>query len=724
MATVINGKGTVGVIGGAVVGAPIITQFITTWKTDNAGTSTSTQIRIPTIGTGYACTVDWGDGTSNSYSGTAPVMLHTYPSAGTYTVKISGTFPRISFVNTGDKLKLLTIEYWGTGVWSGSMLNAFNGCANLKINAQDVPNFAGVTNTSAMFQNCTSLTSINVSGWNVSNVTVANNMFYNCAALSSITGTQNWNLSKVTNVNSMFVACNSLSTLDLSGWNLSACTTFGTNQYDGMFYNNTGLKNLNVSNWILNTTSNFGLINIFNGCTNLSAATGFNTWNTSKVTSLYNMFAGCSKLTSLDVSNWNLSACTSLATTFNGCSTLKSINTTGWVLNTGTTYPMNSLFSSCAALTGITGIDNWNVSKVNNTQNMFYGCGSLSSITDFRVWNMSNVTTIEGMFSNCTKLTTLDVSGWNLSACTNISTSEYSPTFGQTGLLNLNVSGWTLPTSTGSSVNMRGMFYNSTSLSAITGLNTWNTSRVYSLRYTFTSTPSLKSVDLTGWNMSNITDTQYMFGTGITGITGSQNWNFSKLTSTSNMFYFSSIVNLDASGWNLSACTNFTNMFITQNLSSLNATGWVLNTSSGATINMTNMFNGSNMPLVSVTGMENWNVSKVSNMSSMFKYCTYFNQNLSNWNLRTSGVTLNNMFEYTAMSTANYTNTIVGWANYVNTNGGSPLSVSMTSQTGRIFQNSLSGGAGFANAGAARSYLTGTLPTGRAWSIAGDTVIA
>ena len=76
------------------------------------------------------------------------------------------------------------------------------------------------------------------------------------------------------------------------------------------------------------------------------------------------------------------------------------------------------------------------------------------------------------------------------------------------------------------------------------------------------------------------------------------------------------------------------------------------------------------------------------------------------------------------MSTANYTDTIVGWANYVNANSKTPASVSMVNQLSRTFQNSRSGGASFATAGAARTFLTTAVPTGAGWSITGDTIIA
>jgi hypothetical protein len=70
------------------------------------------------------------------------------------------------------------------------------------------------------------------------------------------------------------------------------------------------------------------------------------------------------------------------------------------------------------------------------------------------------------------------------------------------------------------------------------------------------------------------------------------------------------------------------------------------------------------------------------------------------------------------MNTANYTDTIVGWANYVFTNSGTPANVNMTLQTGRTFTNSRSGGANFVDAQAARDYLVSV-----GWTISGDTIV-
>ena len=86
------------------------TDFVTTWKTDNAGTSNSTSITIPMVGGPYS--VDWNnDGTMDQTGLTGPVM-HNFGTAGTYTVRISGA-KQIQFADgANDKLKILSIDQW------------------------------------------------------------------------------------------------------------------------------------------------------------------------------------------------------------------------------------------------------------------------------------------------------------------------------------------------------------------------------------------------------------------------------------------------------------------------------------------------------------------------------------------------------------------------------------------------------------------------------------
>ena len=82
-----------------------------------------------------------------------------------------------------------------------------------------------------MFSDCSSLTSLDLSGFNTLNVTNMERMFYECSSLTSL-DLSNFNTSNVTNMRDMFAYCTSLTSLDLSNFNTSKVT----NMY-GMFWN-------------------------------------------------------------------------------------------------------------------------------------------------------------------------------------------------------------------------------------------------------------------------------------------------------------------------------------------------------------------------------------------------------------------------------------------------------------------------------------------------------
>jgi hypothetical protein len=118
--------------------------------------------------------------------------------------------------------------------------------------------------------------------------------------------------------------------------------------------------------------------------------------------------------------------------------------------------------------------------------------------------------------------------------------------------------------------------------------------------------------------------------------------------------------------------------------------------------------------------VNNINMTNNNNYSGMFNGATLFNQYVGDWVIiPTLSNNFAGTFRNTSMSTENYTDTIVGWANTIFNQGGLPTNITMLNQLGRTFQNSRSGGANFINAGAARDYLVTIL----GWTIGGDTVI-
>jgi surface protein/uncharacterized repeat protein (TIGR03803 family) len=176
--------------------------FVTTWKTNNPGTSESNQITIPTYTYGnetYNYNVDWGDGNSETISNDTP-PTHTYTTPGTYIVQITGTFPSIYFHNGGDRQKILSVEQWGTIHWN-SMHNAFSNASNLVVNATDVPDLSNVTDMSGMFAQATSFNQ-DISSWDVSHVTNMFNMFAYASSFNQ--DISSWDVSHVTAMNGMF----------------------------------------------------------------------------------------------------------------------------------------------------------------------------------------------------------------------------------------------------------------------------------------------------------------------------------------------------------------------------------------------------------------------------------------------------------------------------------------------------------------------------------------
>ena len=217
--------------------------FITTWEV----TAGSLDITVPTQGTGYNYTIDFGDGTvQNNVTGDA---THTYNAPGIYTVTISGNFPRIYFNDLGDKDKILSVDQWGDIVWT-SMDSAFRGCSNLVLNATDAPDLSQVTNLSRMFQNCISFNQ-SINPWNVSNVIDMGHMFYNATSYNQ--PLNNWDVSNVYTFMYMFYNATSFDQ-PLNNWDVSNGTNF-----IGMF-RNAQLFNQDISNWQI---SNMAFIDIF-----------------------------------------------------------------------------------------------------------------------------------------------------------------------------------------------------------------------------------------------------------------------------------------------------------------------------------------------------------------------------------------------------------------------------------------------------------------------------
>ncbi|EGO6085458.1 DUF285 domain-containing protein, partial [Enterococcus faecalis] len=160
-----------------------------------------------------------------------------------------------------------------------------------------------------------------------------------------------------------------------------------------------GLANLNVSK----VTS---MSQLFSGCSSLTSL-DLSSFDTSKVTTMFGMFNGCSSLTNLDVSSFNTSEVTDMDKMFNGCSSLTNLDVSSF--NTSEVTDMDRMFSGCSSLTNLD-VSSFNTSEVTDMDRMFSGCSSLTNL-DLSNFDTSKVTTMEGMLFYCFDLKELTLGG-------------------------------------------------------------------------------------------------------------------------------------------------------------------------------------------------------------------------------------------------------------------------------------------------------------------------
>ena len=96
-----------------------------------------------------------------------------------------------------------------------------------------------------------------------------------------------------------------------------------------------------------------------------------------------NMFAGCKKLTSVDISKWNSSNIFSCYRMFRECTSLVNLDLS--TMNTSNVTNLGEMFYNCTSLVNLNIVPNetngtWNTPKVTRMDLMFYNCSALEYI--------------------------------------------------------------------------------------------------------------------------------------------------------------------------------------------------------------------------------------------------------------------------------------------------------------------------------------------------------
>lgn len=129
--------------------------FKMTIDTTQAGDTNTQSYRLDLHDGSTNLTVDWGDGSSDlitSYN--QAELTHGYTSSGVYQISLSGSFEGIIQPNNSDRLKIMSIDNWGS-IQFKNMNSAFTRCENMVGLYTDKPDTSLCTNMEATFNGCT-----------------------------------------------------------------------------------------------------------------------------------------------------------------------------------------------------------------------------------------------------------------------------------------------------------------------------------------------------------------------------------------------------------------------------------------------------------------------------------------------------------------------------------------------------------------------------------------
>ena len=359
--------------------------------------------------------VNWGDGSpAELLVSNGSLVEHNYTTKGTYFVKAHvGMGQGYGAGFAGAISKILQVPKYRYGRIYNNLRYACSGASNMTY--ADFSNLAyekGVTKfgLDSMFNGCRNLkTIIMPSDWIVEN---CDSMFNGCASLESVDFLKNWDTSNCTSTQNTFAYCSSLTSLDLSKWNLQNMENF-----NGMFYGCTNLVSVKMSK---DTPKVRYTISMFHSCNALVEAPEF---DTSKVTEFggngLGMFTGCYALTSVPV--YDFSSAIKVSRMFENCRSLRSfkcINCSSNIYYYNDGYnDWSSMFINCHELTSIEGL---NFEGLDYTRN-YKGQPTASGTVAYNCQKLTIFTVKEGTKIKVIDTSDRQYLGFNLHACNALS---------------------------------------------------------------------------------------------------------------------------------------------------------------------------------------------------------------------------------------------------------------------------------------------------------------
>ena len=366
--------------------------------------------------------------------------------------------------------------------------------------------------------------------------------------------------------------------IEISKWGPLRFTNAGSYD-DNLFYGCENLKLTATDSLTLDGAQNGS--RMFLGCSNLGSAGDMNSWDTSSVTIMQQMFSSATGFNQ-PIGDWDTSSVTNMQHMFQRYYGLMTFDQDIGNWDVSNVTAMREMFAAHQANNafnngGSPSISGWDTSSVTDMYYMFRNCASFNQ--PIGNWDTSKVTNMYEMLYGASSFNQ-DLGGWNMTGVTNLTRFfQGNPVFnngGSTGINNWRPSSCT---------TMYSMFHSATGFNQPIG--DWDTSSVTNMGYMFRNYVGLMTFDqdIGNWDVSNVTTMREMFAGhqannafnngGSPSISG---WDTSSVTNMQQMFQRCDAFNQDLSNWTVTGVTNATSFMAGCTLSTTNydstLSGW------------------------------------------------------------------------------------------------------------------------------------------------------
>ena len=503
------------------------------------------------------------------------------------------------------------LEYIDVSNWDLSETENINGLfgdyygKEIKgLNTWKTPNLKDISN---LFYNANRLESADLSSFDIKNVTNMTAMFYNDTSLKSI-NMDNLDFSNASSSGvggGMIQNATSLKSISARNWTLPQNFEHWISRtWSG---NNSPIETIDVTGWNLNNTKS--IQGLFADSKSLKEIKGLNTWDTSNIKNMIQLFYNCVNLKQIDLSNFDMSNVTDIDQFLFGNNNLNEIITPKIFWNSNTLkISLNNIYkdSNGSVYKNITNNTPKQIKLIKDTNS--YGILDTGKNVNTKLKLLAGASYAQ-YNSYDSKIIRIE----------RYSSSDNLPNFNSNNIISLSnsplpVYAWfkngTIYYYCEGDIHLNEdasyMFYGFNKLQSI-NVETLNTSNTKNMSKMFSSVgvdSSISSFSLKGignWDTSNVTDMSYMFEytgsrAGSIYIDGLSNLDVSKVKTMDHMFYGlgqrSNYINMnfDLSRWKTSSLENMDYLF-----------AYSMEFANNVNINISN-----------------WDTSKVSKMNLLF----------------------------------------------------------------------------------------------------------